>query len=525
MGTRLVLLFSVVVFVSVAVSAGADYWTFTHSFVPVSKSTTNWTGFFPNNDATYGQMNPAYGDYGRQSTIQYSPADNTQAETLLTIVNADGVMLRPDAFSYSNDIGAWLANPEHALYYSVVENYRFVPEGASYYDENTNGNTVTTTTTVAGPGLDVGYYTQKVGRAVPNPTPPPAYKQTYISNPLGSEFTFNDDISIISNTGYEALVKHAERQDGAYQTLGVTDAMWYAMIGNPHHEAGRMESGLEYAMGDFQVRDVAPDAGEMIYFSAGRYGQGRPFEIGPIIWRPNAAWASGGSDYQGKANAGDILTQYVDAEGAVQRGIFEKAWKIAGCMVGDKFWDSGLVWNTWKGYVSTSMASTAEEAAGHTTVRDFLRYVFDITAMKVQDVNGDGLFTPGEDLVLFTVMSDRLTGVARSGSTDGDWMNLYDGADGLKRVPFVGQFFGGGAIFLYDGNSVTTYMDRGANLFFGTSISTGNATIWGEKYGPYDITGFDLTYNVVPEPGTIFMIVSALVGMAAAMRVRKGLRK
>jgi hypothetical protein len=514
MAKRTILFLAVVAFCAFTVSAFADYWTWTHAFLPLTKTTTNGAGFFPGFAPLTGQLNPDYGDYGQQNTIQTSPADGTPAATYLSISDINGVLIRPDGFSFNNDIAGWVGNPLHALMFSTAQNYREAPPGASYYSETTDGETITTVTTVDGPGLDLGGpYNQTVGRAVANPNAPPTYLQTYIPNVLGPQFTNNDDVRVIDQAGgWEVIIQHAEAQDYAAGTLGVLDLTWWSNMSGVKHQAGRMETQQEYAMGDFDVTDSEPGHNERIYFSAGRY-------IATVsayrqVYRPNATWV-GGSDYQGNANAGDVLTQYIDPDlGTVTRGVFEKAWKIAGTMVGDRFWlpaNGSLVWNTWKCYVSTSSASNAPEAAGHEVVRNFMRYVFDITAMKVQDYDGDGMFDAGQDLILFSVMDDSAQ----------DRATTYNEGWGCSAF-FAGKFFDGDTIFLYNGASVVTYMDPSTGIFYGNYVSTGLATIWGEKYGAYNLTGFDLTY-AIPEPSTIILIAGATLALGAGI-LRKKLR-
>jgi hypothetical protein len=229
------------------------------------------------------------------------------------------------------------------------------------------------------------------------------------------------------------------------------------------------------------------------------------------VTRPGVTWV-GGSDYQGRANAGDVLTEYIDGFGATQYGMFETAYKIAGTMVGDQFWSSGLVWNVYKCYVSTSTASNAPEAAGHTTVRDFLRYVFDITALKVQDVDEDGVFDVGQDLILFSVMSDNALNRATT---------YNDGWD--CNATFAGQFFRGNTMFLYNGASIVTYMDPVTGIFYGQHIDTNNATIWSGKWGDYELTGFALTDVPIPEPSTTLLVVGAGLALGAGV-LRKRVR-
>jgi hypothetical protein len=88
-----------------------------------------------------------------------------------------------------------------------------------------------------------------------------------------------------------------------------------------------------------------------------------------------------------------------------------------------------------------------------------------------------------------------------------------------------GQFFPGGlgdAIYLYQGDSVTTYMDRDSNMFFGLSQNTTNVSIWGERYGDYNITGFDLT-TFIPEPTTMILMIGMGLALGAGI-LRKRMR-
>ena len=445
------------------VTAVADYWTWTHTFQGTAKSTTTGEGFFPSYQPSVGAMNPAYGDYGQQNTIQTSPADDSTAATYCSMADAGDVLIRPDGFSFNNDIAGWLASDEHALRYSVVNLY------------NENG-------------------------------------------PITAPFASNDAVRVITAQGLETMIQQTEPRPGIGGTLGVYDQTWYTSMSNSW-QAGPLTSLIEYAMGDFQVTASAPAPEERIYFSAGRYFMRITDSFGNFLYkqmvRPNAAWG-GGSDYQGTLHAGDVLTQY-SIEGAPTRGMFEKAWKIAGTMVGDQFWNVqvggiNLKWNTWNGYVSTSSLAAAPEATGHGVVRDFLRYVFDITAVKVQDYDGDGVFDAGEDLILFSVMDD--SAADKSQTYKNQWVCLN---------AFTGQYFDGDTIFLYNGATVVTYMDKESGIFYGQAISTGTATIWGQKWGEYELTGFDLTYVGVPEPSTMILIAGATLALGAGI-LRKRIR-
>jgi hypothetical protein len=335
--------------------------------------------------------------------------------------------------------------------------------------------------------------------------------------------------------GTEALIKHVEplvfaQYPAPPNTLGVplpdyTLGFPDLIVDNNGWIQGRSHRGNELALADFDVTDYTPDPDERIYFSAGRRGN-YTFGGGFYGIRPGVSWKGGtganafqGSDYFGNANAGDILT-VAGLASDPSYGIFEYAWKIAGTMLGDKFWlpaNGSLVWNNMNGYVSTSTSSLAAESAGHDAIRNFLHFIFDITAMKVEDVNGNGKFDSSTDKVLFTLANDTFY-------TNG--MNYWGRPDdaGYQNIMVLkGQFFPGGlgdAIFLYDSNGVSTYMDRGTNMYFGTLLTTTNATIWGEKWGEYDITGFDIT-TYIPEPSALILIVGAGLASAAGFMRRR----
>jgi hypothetical protein len=473
MAKGLILGFIVVSFLTITIVASADEnWSYCRQYFSVVKNTTTNEGFF----------DMMYNGYDDINQVASSPGDDTQT-TAYTITNSAGVPIRPDAFSYNTGVTAWLNSSHKVLLYSV----------AQLYDEN-------------------GATTTKYGS--------------------------NDDIRILSNGwgnpawSTEALIKHVEPlvsdqypvPPGASYGAPIADHTLGMQDIAPYYEvpAGRTLRGNELALADFQVRYVAPNPDERIYFSAGRFGS---YEFGGTIKgnRPGVRWAGGtgdnkyaGTDHLGDANAGDILT-CAGLGSNPSYGIFENAWKIAGTMVGDKFWTQSvnghqLVWNNYSGYVSTSTASNAPEVAGHLFVRNFLRYIFDITAMKVEDVDGDGKFDAIDgDKVLFTLADDD------------NWTRIsqYSGIpDSVPVDYFRNRYFPGGlgdAIYLYTGDAVITWMDRGTGLFFGANQSTGNATIWGDKYGEYDITGFDITYYV-PEPVTESLIVAGLMLLVGVAR-------
>jgi hypothetical protein len=285
------------------------------------------------------------------------------------------------------------------------------------------------------------------------------------------------------------------------------------------------------AMADFQLTTTAPDQNpitQRIYWTAANTAvdNSTPFSQSTTMARPNVVYhmTTGpvlgqyrGSGYGDTAHAGDVLT-VIGQNYVPTYGIFENAWKIAGVMLGDKFWESGLVWNNYKGYVSTSTASTAAEAAGHLAMKNFMLYIFAITAAKVQDMDGDGIFDVGDDKIMFTVAAD-----ANNQSTNANaWSNL---GGGTWTAPWklAGQFFPNGlgnAIYIYDGDTVTTYMGKDTGLFFGEAQTTSAATIWAGAYGNYMIGGFDLS-TFIPEPSTIILLIGSGLALGAGILRRR----
>lgn len=459
MAKRLIIILAVVAFLGSCVAASAlvsGYVTYVTELVSTSKDTTNWYGFQVNSTPD------AYSNY--QTQVFYSPGDDTSA-VLHSIANGLGAPIRPDAFSYNNDIPAWLNNPARILSYSTVQNF----------DET---------------GLNMG-------------------------GPFG-KFGFNDDIINISSYGCEAIVDTAQIDIPPHGvSLGQTDII----AGN-----GRLVRQNEFDLTDYDWTSIVPDVAQRIYFSAGRNSTsgGGSFDLNQQVNRPNVTYGSGGSDYTGKANAADVLTGTYDGDGnLLSSSYFEKAWKIAGTMLGDTFWTSGLVWNTYFGYVSTSTSSNAGvalEAAGHSVIRNFMRYVFDIDAMKVYDQDSDGLFDVADgDAILFSVQDPKYYTYFY------DWTNTWRDSQVAPARKFTGEYFEGDTMFLYRGGTVTTYMDPDTSIFFGQTINTwSGGTIWAEKYGKYDLNAFDIDMPI-PEPSTIILVVGAVLTLGAGV-LRKRMR-
>ena len=153
--------------------------------------------------------------------------------------------------------------------------------------------------------------------------------------------------------------------------------------------------------------------------------------------------------------------------------------------------------------------------AGYDALNNFMRYVFDIDALVVEDVDGDGEFDVGDDYVLFSVVDDGLYSQYHPWDT-----NQY--AHDIDAF-FQGQYFDGDTIFLYDGTSVTTFFDAATGVFFGHSISTatgyGSAvTLWA-MYDIYDLDALDI--GILPEPSTIFLMIGSASGLAVVAGIMR----
>jgi hypothetical protein len=250
--------------------------------------------------------------------------------------------------------------------------------------------------------------------------------------------------------------------------------------------------------------------------------------------------------------------------GVVGRSLFVESWRLAGMMLGQEFWndDPDYFWSgeagavaervwteefvnfgnmgrmpvwTWNSTTSqwdlpdtfdiygsppshdyTQVWGWAETytdtpVAGYDELNNFMRYVFDIDALVVEDVDGDGEFDEGDDYVLFSVVDDSLF------TMYAEWGSQYGALD----KNFSGEYFDGDTIFLYDGTSVTVFFDAEAGIFFGNAISTATgygsaATLWA-MYDAYDLDALDISIidiGIIPEPSTIFLMIGSASGLA-----------
>ncbi|MFH1550735.1 MAG: hypothetical protein ABIH04_09265 [Planctomycetota bacterium] len=255
--------------------------------------------------------------------------------------------------------------------------------------------------------------------------------------------------------------------------------------------------------------------------------------------------------------------------GALSRGCFVDSWRLAGLMLGQEFWndDPDYLWSgalgtvaertyaddivdigtfarvpvwTWDSvagewvlpdtydYWNNAVMGwlhiwewvedyTETPVAGYDTLNTFMRFVFDIDALVVEDVDGDGEFDVGDDYVLFSVVDDGLYSKYNVWGTD----------PGDDDAFFDGQYFDGDTIFLYDGTSVTTFFDAASGIFFGNAIDTATgygvgSTLW-SMFDIYDLDALDI--GILPEPSTIFLMIGSASGLAVVAGImRKKLR-
>ena len=247
--------------------------------------------------------------------------------------------------------------------------------------------------------------------------------------------------------------------------------------------------------------------------------------------------------------------------GAVSQEVFEYAWKLASLMLDQKFWedDPDYIWSNSLGAVAqrtltqdnlvnighpciylpvytwdggewvlpdslirsyADMWGWADEyydtaVAGYNELNYFMRYVFDIDALTVEDVDGDGEFDIGEDYILFSLVDDGLF----------DKMSLWGRSEFsddiyIRNTFFDGEYFDGDTVFLYDGVEVETFFDAMTDIFFGNPIDTtvpdfGDGRLWGWGEIFYDLDALDIAVDgIIPEPSTIFLMLGSASGLA-----------
>jgi hypothetical protein len=267
------------------------------------------------------------------------------------------------------------------------------------------------------------------------------------------------------------------------------------------------------------------------------------------------------SAYFGKVHGADVCAE-AQVGGETVETYFEHAWKLGGTMLGMEFWDDDpdYYWSNMLGTVAEATFTTdaslvrltnnyqvdmpvyewngsawvlpddagdiltvnyiwglpdhdvETSVAGYDKLNNFLRYVMDIDALVVEDVDGDGTFDVGEDYILFSL------------TDDGSWSKMRDwGSSTTNAVTsFDGEYFDGNVVFLYDGNTVTTWFapynaTSGTAIFFGQGVSTTVATLMAGAFGDFEIDTLDIGY--IPEPSTIVLMLGSASGLAVAAGV------
>ena len=206
-------------------------------------------------------------------------------------------------------------------------------------------------------------------------------------------------------------------------------------------------------------------------------------------------------------------TDFGYREGVIAEGIFVDAWRLAGELLGNEFWndDPDYHWDPDDGRVEDE---NNDAVAGCDALNNFMRYVFDIDALVVEDADDDGEFDNGSDYVLFSVVDDGLYDKYQQWGT-----TIDDDVDSF----FGGEYFDGDTIFLYDGTSIVTFFDAEAGIFFGSAIDTATGygtgvTLW-SMYDIYDLDALDIGI-INPEPPTLLLLAPALLGFAGLVRRR-----
>ncbi len=447
-----------------------------------------------------------------------------------------------NGFSLSNDIGSWLvgvsaSHTQCVIRYSIRQDYSSTGgvDNSDIVELFPNGNE-----RVIKKGTTQGGAYNTLG--LPQSTNVTALEGS-CSTLLDDERLVYDHVNSIGGASYDPMVSVARNQDdeNVYLTFGATaeideednltgsnrfDLPWGSPGGNAWNTAAS-ENRAHHADVCYEKRTYNPrlnadgpespyewlyDASDDMWVPTDGSGLpgDTPLERARKLIGCHPHWVD--DDTAGECEADDYdiwrnkTTGFGSREGVVAVGVFVDAWRLAGYMLGDTFWNSGYVWDSVDGRVEDG-AGVAQ--AGYYEVNNFMRYVFDIDALVVDDADGDGEFDYGDDYVLFSVVDD----------------GLYDkyeewGGGGDIDTPFGGEFFDGDTIFLYDGSSVTTYFDAEAGIFFGNSISTSfGSTLWSWGSDVYDLDALDIA--IAPEPGTLLLLAPALLGFAGVVLKRR----
>jgi hypothetical protein len=320
---------------------------------------------------------------------------------------------------------------------------------------------------------------------------------------IGTGVTAHERFGVkqIPATGDSLRVKYDTRT--IYPTLMETNLTGYDfMDADPGKAEGAYDTRL-YVSGAKKANFDAN--GTMIKIAHSGYNQ----DVG------NGPWNSWGDKFNGPAGSGynmlgrsavgheaDVLSYEISgfdgySYSYTNATIFEHAWKTAAMMLRDlKGYNPGgdmdallagtLTWDTSTGHVvgSTNDLSYYD---------NFMRYVFDISALIVQDVNFDGELN-GDDSFIFAVFDDGRFNQSQ------DW-------GGNPNFPvatlFDGSYFQGNVVFRCDGSTVSVI----------GAIDPSDTE---------QIDALDLAGEPIPEPGTIMMIIGGALALAGGI-IRKRL--
>ena len=276
------------------------------------------------------------------------------------------------------------------------------------------------------------------------------------------------------------------------------------------------------------------------YYSGAKKGEfagGNMTQVGPAGFnRSSFAWLNASTDgsgirpyasYAACVHEADIISQAItewDAWGTTKYGapdMFEVAWRLAAFMLRDQkgynpdndgngigdmddillgnlFWNqNGTNFDANGGQV---VDGTGTAVPGLTYYNEFMREVFDINALIVQDVGIDGEFNVGEDYIIFSVVDDDTYDLAY------EWDSSPVSAS-QPSINHAGQYFDGNQVFLYDGTGISLL----------DTIITDPDHI-GTRSDQIDA----LDISMIPEPGTIMMVIGGALALAGGI-IRKRL--
>lgn len=323
---------------------------------------------------------------------------------------------------------------------------------------------------------------------------------------IGDDTTAHERFGVkqIPATGDSLRVKYDTRT--IYPTLMETNLTGYDFM---EEDPGKAEGAFDTRIYVSGAKKAKFDAsGNMNYIAHSGYNMDT--DSGP--------WNSWGDKFHGPEGSGfkmsasrsavgheaDVLSYEISGFDGYSYSysnatIFEHAWKTAAMMLRDlKAYNPGgamdallagtLVWDTTDGQVEDLVGNDQ----GLTFYDDFMRYVFDISALIVQDVNFDGELGAGDDSFIFAVFDDgRFHHSQDWGGNPNDFI----------ATDFDGDYFQGNVVYMCDGATVSV---------IGTIDDT------------EQIDALDLAGATIPEPGTIMMVIGGALALAGGI-IRKRL--